>query len=212
MIIAFNSDQPCIDEVIYIKDNETEYAISVGETIDINSQIFTLYTKAHVRLTMLSKILLFIKRFFINFFNIVIMNFPNKWYQNAEPYIFEPLIIDTGKVSTNIVEIKVVHSKFNLETKIIKKPQLYVDNKLVSSEVKYNKESINILLLTYIYDMISLLLYTCALISFVFLCSGKMGLPVMVVIYSIIMSIMCIPVLYKCVYAYKEKKDFEKYV
>lgn len=210
MKILFNSDRTHIDEVMYIKDGEIEYAISEGESIDINSPYVTSYTKAHVKLTLLSKILLFLKRFIINLFNIIIMNFPNKWYKDVEPYVFKPVTIDLSKSPQNIIEIKVVCSKFDLTTRIIEKPKLFVNNELISSEVTFDKESINLSFLTYIYDMISLLFYACAPVSVIFLYSGKMEIPVMIVIYSVIILIICIPILCKCVCAYKEKKEFEK--
>ncbi len=210
MKISFNSDRSYVDECIYIKDNEIEHAILVGETIDIHSQLVTIYTKPHVRLTMLSKILLFIKRFILTFFNIIIMNFPNKWYENAEPYILEPATVNLSETSKNIIEIKVVSSKLDVKTKRIKKRLLYIDNVSNLAEVTYDKEGINLPFLTYIFDMISLLLYACAIVSFVFFCSGKMELPVIRFIYFIILFTICMPIFYKCVRSYKEKHDFEK--
>lgn len=210
MKITFNSDRTSVDDILYIKDNKTEYEISAGETIDFNSTVAVLYTKPYVKLTMLSKIFLFIKRFIINIFNIIIMNFPNKWYENAEPYVLEPLTINIGQNSSNILEIKVISSKFDLTNKKIKKRQLYINNELISSEVVYDKEGINFPFLIYIYDIISLLIYSCLLISFVFLCSGKMELPIVGIIYSIIMLSVCTPFLFKCMCEYKVKKLYEK--
>ena len=110
MKINFNSDQSFVDECIYIKDGEIEYPISVGETIDIDSKLVTLYSKPYVRLTVLSKVFLFIRRFISTFFNIVIMNWPNRWYENVEPYVLEPTIINLDRMSKNTIEIKVVSS------------------------------------------------------------------------------------------------------
>lgn len=211
MKITFNGDNSCVED-IYIKDSANEHVISVGETIEIDSQLVTLYTKPHIRLTMLSRVLLFVRRFVLTFFNIVIMNFPNKWYENAEPYSLEPVTINLAKASKEALEIKIVSSKIDMKTRKIKKRQLYIDGTLIPSKITYNKESIDLRFLTYIYDMISLLIYVCALVSLIFLGSGKIELPMIGLIYFIIMLAICIPFFCKCVLAHNEKKNFEKII
>ena len=211
MKITFNGENSCMED-IYIKDNASERVVSVGETIEIDSQLVTLYTKQHIRLTMLSRILLFVRRFVLTFFNIVIMNFPNKWYENVEPYSLEPVTINLAKASRDALEIKIVSSKIDMKTRKIKKRQLYIDGVLTPSKVTYNTESINLRFFTYIYDMISLLIYACALVSLIFFGSGKIELPMIRLIYFIIMLTVCIPFFCKCVLAHNEKKDFEKKV
>ena len=130
------------------------------------------------------------------------MNIPGKWYENVEPFVLLPIIV---KVERDTV-IKYIPTKIDRLSKKVEKRQLLVDNQIVHSETEFDEESVNIAFITYAFDIISLLLYACVPVSLIFILSGAIDIPIVMILYISIMLVITIPFAYKIANANKEKK------
>lgn len=211
MVINFKGDLSIFDVGFYIESDGIEKMIIDGESININkstSGIIKIYIKTNVGLSFRTKILLFIKRFVLNFFNILIMNFPINWYENIEPFIMEPIILRSG----SDLEIQCIPSKVDDLLQKVEKRQILINNNAVPVDVKYSNDAIEKTFLIYAFDVISLMLYSFVLVSLLFVYSGKMSFPIITGIYIAIILSILILVIKKLLYVNKEKKKLKSFL
>jgi len=88
----------------------------------------------------------------------------------------------------------------------IQKRQLFINDKEFRTEVEYDEEALNVAFLVYVYDVISLLLYACAAVSFIFICSGKIIIPLIMCIYISILLIIIVLTVIKLAFEKKKKQ------
>lgn len=207
MKLTYNCDFGDKNEDIYICINGNEKTLSVGESVNVcccNKKNITIYTKKTKDINSLRMAVLFMKRLILNFFNIIIMNPPNKWYQNVEPFSLLPQAI---KFEGDI-ELIYVPTQIDKSTMRITKPQLMVNNQSISFKIELDIKAINLAFITYVFDLISLLLYACVPITLMFLFSGMMDVPLVILSYLIILLVIVVPVILKIAKTNKEKKKF----
>ncbi len=208
MKITFFSDSAAYGDELLVKTSEGECPISSGDSLNVesvDSSGVTVSTRAYKRLSALAVLLLFLRRFVLNFLNIFILNYPGKWYEKIEPYALTPIDISLDKD----LEIKSVGSEFDQKSMSIKPRRIFVNDKEILQGIIYDKNRMDTMFLTYVFDIVSILIYAYLVLGFVLVFSGRMTDPIVFVPFFIIAFSLLFAVIAKIVRACKEKRVFE---
>lgn len=199
MIVSYNSESK---KLVNLQVDNNIYKIYPGEKIDINVNA---ETNANISIQDFSKknivslILLFIQRFSLIIFRMLIMDYPKHWAENLDPYEISIYFIIKNKLTT----IKYNPPVFDKTGNILRQPEIIVDGEIVKSSITFEPKLVQIHFLTYCFDLISLCLYGLFIITFIFVFSGQMMF--LIYLYSVIVLGITLPIVFKIISINKRK-------
>ncbi len=124
------------------------------------------------------------KRLVANIINIIIMNFPSKWFEGIDPFVFHGDI----SVGTSDMEIEYKPAVFNDDGLIREKPKLLVNGQEEEVELETDREHIKVGFIRYCFDLVSFWTYGALIIVIVFVLSGRLKKYIFVVLLYLLLT------------------------
>ena len=193
------------NKCVHISVNKKTYQVYPGDTIELDNiyknSIMQIYTIETDNIKLYKLFILFLKRLFLNIFNVFLLNVHSEWYQYSDPFI---LSVKYQSIDENVT-LKYFPAEISERSFCIRKPQLSINDRIADSDVLFDINSLNISFFKFVFDLFSLWLYSSLTVALVFIMSGKFK-----VLFLVFVTVMCcttIPTIFKVIRSYRLKKQ-----